>query len=116
MTIRLRLILLILILVMLVHMIIQIRNHKLQLQYTLTWLLLMLGLAIVIWFPGLLAWFSSFLGIYTPINMVFFVGFCVSTLIIYQLTCAVSKLSEQVKTLTQKIGLLEKEITDRKDQ
>ncbi len=110
MTTRLRIILLILILSMLIHMILLIRNKKMQLQYTLTWLVLMIGLAAVVFNPNLLGQLTRFLGIYTPINMIFFVGFCVAIVIIYQLTQTVSVLSEQIKVLTQKVALLEKEV------
>ena len=109
MTTRLRVILLILILGMLIHMILLIRNKKMQLQYTLTWVVLMLGLAVVVFNPNLLGQLTRLLGIYTPISMIFFVGFCVAIIIIYQLTQSVSVLSEQIKVLTQKVALLEKE-------
>ena len=43
--------------------------------------------------PVLLNIVSNFLGIYAPVNMIFFLGFCFSLLIIFSLTVALSRLS-----------------------
>ena len=70
---------------------------------------LLIVLLIVIVFPDLLTDGAKLLGIATPVNMVFFVGFCFSLIIIFGLTMAVSKMSQQIKDLSQKIALMEKE-------
>ena len=49
------------------------------------------------------------LGIESVMNMVFFIGFCFALVIIFGLTQSISKLSQQVKILTQKVALLEKD-------
>lgn len=90
----------------------RVREKKLLLQYTLTWLTLLVVLLLVALFPQLLSWISDLIGIALPINMVFFLGFCFSLLIIFELTQAVSKMSVQIKDLTQKIALLDKKRED----
>ncbi len=105
---KLRLLLLIMLALVLLNVLHQIRSRKLELKYTISWLILLFVLLIVVIFPELLNYLSDISGIVLPINMVFFVGFCFTLLIIYRLTQAVSKMSEEIKRLTQRIALDEK--------
>lgn len=114
MTLQLRMILFILVILALILFFHRIKNQKLALQYSLSWLFLLLVLMIVIIFPKILNVVTHAVGIELPINMIFFLGFIFSLLIIYNLTCAISKISNEVKDLTQKIALLEKELDDEK--
>lgn len=112
MSTRLHILLLAAVLFTLFEVIKRVREKKLLLQYTLTWLTLLVVLLLVALFPQLLSWVSDLIGIALPINMVFFLGFCFSLLIIFELTQAVSKMSVQIKDLTQKIALLDKKRED----
>lgn len=94
----------------------QIKEKKLSLQYTLSWLFLLLALFIVLLFPGLLSWLTRVCGIALPINMIFFLGFVFTLVIVYRLTAAVSKMSDEIRDLTQKIALMEKEKDDQNKQ
>lgn len=114
MTVQLRIILFILILLTFALFVDQIKQKKLKLQYTLTWMLLLLFILIVTVFPGILGFVVNIMGIALPINMIFFFGFLFTLVIIYRLTMAVSKQSEEIKFLTQKVALLEKEINDKR--
>lgn len=87
----------------------QVRTRKLELRYTLSWLLLDIVLLILAVFPSLLLVMSSAMGIYAPVNMIFFCGFAFSLFIIYTLTAAISKMAEEIKRLAQRIALLEKQ-------
>ena len=106
---KLRIILLLLLFFTMSYLLKKIRGKKLLLQYSLSWLLLLVGLFVVIAIPDLLQFLAHVLGIESVMNMVFFLGFCFSLVIIYGLTHSISKLSQQVKILTQKVALLEKE-------
>ena len=108
MSYKLKFILLLLIVLTFLFVIKQIKSKKLLLQYTLSWMTLLIVLLIFILFPSLLSGVSSILGIADPMNMVFFLGFCFSLIIIFGLTRAISKMSEQIKELTQKIALIDK--------
>ena len=55
-------------------------------------------------------WFSGFLGIDAPVNMIFFLGFCFSLVIIYILTVSLSRMSTKMRRLTQIIALNEDRI------
>ena len=115
MSVRLRIILLVLLISILFILIRQVKKRRLDLKYTLAWLVLVAVLFVLVIFPRLLDFITQTLGIASPMNMLFFCGFCFSLLIIYTLTTAVSELVNHVKNLTQKIGLLEKELEELKE-
>lgn len=109
MTFQLRIILVILIVLIIAIVIRQIEKRNLELRYTLSWLSLLFILLLVTLFPHILNWFTALAGIELPINMVFFLGFGFTLLIVYRLTEAVSKMSREITELTQKVALLDKE-------
>lgn len=49
-------------------------------------------------------------------NMLFFLGFCFSLTIIFSLTISASKMSIQIKDLTQEIALYKKEQNEKVDE
>ena len=90
----------------------RIKGQKLALQYSLSWLALLIVLLIVTIFPDILTILAHAAGIELPINMVFFLGFVFILLIIYNLTSAISRMSNEIKDLTQRLALLEKKLHD----
>ena len=84
-----------------------IRNKKLELRYALAWLLVGFGILLFDCFPQILKILSDELGVWSPINMLFFLGFCFSLGIIFTLTIAVSRMSVRIKKLAQQIALYE---------
>ncbi len=117
MNIRLQIIVAVIIIIALAVIINMIRKKALELRYALAWLFVGVGVLILDIFPELIAKFASMLGIYSPINMLFFVGFCFSLVIIFVLTVAVSRMSIRIKNLAQEIALYEKDkdIHQKKD-
>lgn len=85
-----------------------IKKDKLSIRYSLSWYILSVILLIAVWFPNLLVILANVLGIYSPINLVFFVGFCLSLWILFSLTRIVSIQSSKIKSLAQQIALSEK--------
>ena len=53
---------------------------------------------------------SFFLGIFTPVNMIFFLGFCFSMVIIFTLTVTVSRMSERIRKMAQQVAIQEETI------
>ena len=84
-----------------------VRRKKLELKYYLPWLFMIVALLIVTVFPDLLEIVAGFLGITLPINMIFFCGFIFSLIIIITLTVALSRMSNRIRSLAQKIALVE---------
>ena len=93
-------------------LVVQIKKRKLDLKYSLAWMLLDIVMIILAAFPKLIMLIAQCLGIETPSNLVFFCGFIFSLIIIYVLTVAISKMADNIRCLTQKIALLEKELKE----
>ncbi|WP_274641852.1 DUF2304 domain-containing protein [Streptococcus equinus] len=85
-----------------------IKKDKLSIRYSLSWYILSVILLIAVWFPNLLVILAKILGIYSPINLVFFVGFCLSLWILFSLTRVVSIQTSKIKSLAQQVALSEK--------
>lgn len=90
-----------------------VRKRKLELKYALVWFLV--GGVVLLFdvFPQLLNVIAQMLGVGAPVNMLFFLGFVFSLLIIFTLTLSMSKMSEKVKRLTQEVALLEEKINKK---
>lgn len=86
-----------------------IRKKRLELRYALAWLMVGGSILVLDCFPGLMTRISRVLGIASPVNMLFFFGFCFSLSIIFVLTIAVSRMSIRIKQLAQELALHEKE-------
>lgn len=92
-----------------------VRRKKLELKYALVWFLV--GIVVLVFdiFPQLLNWITRLMGIGLAVNMLFFMGFVFSLMIIFGLTVTVSRLSERVKRLSQEIALLEERMPEQKE-
>ena len=109
MNIRIQIIIAIGVLLALASIINMIRRKKLELRYALVWLLVGISVLILDCFPNLIAWISKQVGIASPVNMLFFFGFCFSLVIIFTLTMAMSRMSIRIKQLAQELALYRKE-------
>ena len=90
-----------------------IRKKSVELRYVLIWLFVGVTIFIINLFPRFLEFVSILLGVASPINLLFFIGFVFSLAIIFSLTIAISRISKRVKELTQELALLEKKERDR---
>lgn len=113
MTLRLKVIIVVLLILALVMIINLIRKRKLELKYALVWMLLIWGLALIVLIPGMLESLAKLLGIYNVMNLVFFVGFIFALLIIFSLTMSLSRNSERVRKIAQRVALNEYDIMNR---
>lgn len=111
MSVRLKIIMVVLLVLAMAIIVNLIRKRKLELKYALVWMLLIVGLALLVLIPGLLERLAALLGIYSVMNLVFFVGFVFSLLLIFSLTMSLSRNSERVRKIAQKIALNEYAIT-----
>ena len=109
MNIRIQIIIAVFIILALAIIVNMIRKKALELRYALAWLGVGVGVLILDIFPVLMESISKMLGIASPINMLFFFGFCFSLIIIFVLTVAVSRMSIRIKELTQELALYKKE-------
>lgn len=112
MELKLQIIIGVVIIIGIIYIISLIRSNRLELKYALSWLIVAFFVLLIDCFPQLMKSLADVLGIASPINMMFFIGFLFSLLIILTLTVAVSIASGSVKRLTQKVALLEKRIVE----
>lgn len=92
-----------------------VRRKSLELKYALSWLLVDILLLIIILIPGLLGWIARILGIYSVMNMIFFLGFCFLIIIVFIMTVALSRNSERIRKLTQQMALYEKKMQEQEE-
>lgn len=95
--------------VMIVNM---IKKRNLELKYALSWLAAIFSVFVFDCFPILLNKLSHMLGIWAPVNMIFFLGFCFALVIIFILTVTLSRMSERVRKLSQAVALNEEKIDE----
>lgn len=110
MTLKAQIILLIILLIALIFIINVVRKEKLHLKYALPWLACIVVLAILVAIPNAIQGLATLLGIYSPVNMVFFLGFVFSLAIVFVLTLWLSKMTARVRQMAQAIALLEKRV------
>lgn len=113
MSIRLQIIIAVIILLALCVIINMIRKKRLELRYALAWLIVGVGVLVLDCFPSLINWLAEKLGIASPVNMLFFMGFCFALMIIFVLTVAVSRASIRIKELAQALALYEQEYKEK---
>ncbi|MCI9416148.1 MAG: DUF2304 domain-containing protein [Eubacterium sp.] len=84
-----------------------VRKGTLDIKFALSWIMVGGMVLILDLFPGSMSYLVHLLGIELPVNMMFFFGFCFTLFLVFTLTVKVSRQSEQIKRLTQEVGLLE---------
>lgn len=87
-----------------------IRQRKLMERYSLLWLLAALVLLVLAIFDGLLAHFSSALGIATPSNALFAAAIGFLVLLVLHFSTTISRLTDESKVLAQRIALAEERL------
>ncbi len=87
-----------------------VKKRSIDLKYALSWLAVIVFVLVLDCFPKLLDRLSHALGVFNPVNMIFFLGFCFSLLIIFTLTVIVSRMSERIRQLSQAVALNEEKL------
>ena len=104
---RFRLVLLLIVLLYLFVAIKLIHRKRLSLNYSLLWLLMAVVLVVMVVFPNLVYNLTWLLGIDLPIHMIF-TGFSFFALVmLFYLTCIVSRDNEKNRTMVQQMALME---------
>lgn len=107
-----RSILLIGVLVYLLGIILLMRKGKMSLKYSLVWFAAGIVLLFSAIFPQMIRGLARLFGVYSEVNIVFFLGVCFLLVIILSLTSIASLLSERVRALTQTQAILEKRVRE----
>ncbi len=90
-----------------------VRKRRLREEYSWLWLLTGAAIFALAFTPfEVLVWIAQLLGSEKPTAAIFFLGFVFVTLLCLQFSVRLSRMTEHVKTLAQKIALLEAERAD----
>lgn len=110
MSLRLQIILLVLLAAGFAVIINMVRKRQLELKYVLAWLFADIVLVILVLFPSLIMMITRLLGIRSTMNMIFFLGFLLSLVILFTLTVALSKVTASARRMSQTIAILENKL------
>ena len=113
MSIKLQILIIVVILLAMVYIVDHVRKKSIDFRYALLWLFVCICVLVLTVFPKLLAILSSLLGIASPVNMLFFLGFCLSIVVIFTLSIALSNLTDKVKKMAQEIAIIRKDMYER---
>lgn len=83
-----------------------VRERKLREEYSWLWLLTSMGLIILTVRYDILVWLTHLIGAVIPTSTLFFFAIIFLMLVCIQFSIKISKLTNQVKDLTQEITLL----------
>ena len=93
-----------------------VRRQQLELKYALSWFAVGVLVFLLDCFPVLMEKIAWIIGIASPVNMLFFFGFCFVLVLVFVLTYAVSKMSNRIKDLAQELALLKKKLNDEEEK
>ena len=100
-------------LVLLVAIIDMVRRRKLGEELSIIWLLAGISIISLAVWEQLLLWLCRLLGIQTPVLLAFFMGIVYLLAMNLQLSIKISAINNQIKSIAQKVALLEWEIKNK---
>lgn len=92
-----------------------VRKRSLELKYVLIWILCDVVVLILVIRPEFMEVIAQFMGIYSPMNMIFFVGFLLALCIIFSLTVALSRMNTRLRKLAQMMALKNDEFEHKQE-
>ena len=94
---------LIIVIFMVCLVLMQVRNQNMKEKYAALWLSVGGVMIVLALFPKLLDWFSSLVGIETPVNLLFLNAIVMLSL---HLTLAISKLTDDARTIAEEVAIM----------
>jgi hypothetical protein len=89
-----------------------LRSRRLKEKYAGLWIVLALAVVLLGIFPDLAGWVARLVGVQTPINLAFLLGFVVILAVCIQLSAELSRAEETSRTLAEEIALLALRVED----
>ncbi len=93
-----------------------IRRRRLKEEYAILWLITAIGILVLVVWYDLLEFISRMIGAIAPTTTLFLFAFLFLMLISIHFSVKFSRLSDQVKDLTQETAFLRKELEDIKQK
>jgi hypothetical protein len=87
-----------------------VRRRRLQERYALLWLVSAVVLLILAAWRGALSAVASVIGIASPPNALFFLGFAAILIVLLHFSVVISRLSDQTKVLAQRVAMLDQRL------
>lgn len=115
MSIKLQILIIVVIILAMLYIVNHVRKKSIDFKYALLWLFVCICVLVLAIFPKLLNVVAKAFGIASPVNMLFFFGFCFSLIIIFVLTVAISRVSIRMKQLAQELALYENKMNDEQN-
>lgn len=116
MTLRLQIVIAVLDILAILYIGNLVRKRILELKYALVWFGVTGVLLVIDIFPDLINWLTAAVGISLPINMLFFLGFCFTLMIVFTQTIIITNFTRRNKRLTQEIALMNQKIESLAEQ
>lgn len=113
MSVKLQILIIVVILLAMLYIVDHVRKKSIDFRYALLWLFVCICVLVLTVFPKLLTVLAEILGIASPVNMLFFLGFCLSIVVIFTLSIALSNLTDKVKKMAQEIAIIRKDMYER---
>ena len=112
MSFKLQIIIIVCMLIVLLYIFKLMKAKRLDFKFALGWIFVDICIIILSVQPAILEKIAKLVGIASPVNMLFFFGFCFSVAIIFALSMAISRLTDRVKKLSQEIAIIRKDMYD----
>lgn len=112
MSVRLQIIIIVCMLSVLLYIFNLMRHKRLDFKFAIGWIFIEICIMALAVCPVILTKIAKLIGIASPVNMLFFFGFCFSVAIIFAMSMTISKLTDRVKKLSQEIAIIRKDMYD----
>jgi hypothetical protein len=90
-----------------------LRTQRLREKYSVLWFAVIVGVVLLTFVPAITGWITGFVGVTTPINLVFILAFLVLLVVCIQLSIEISTLEESARTVAEELALLRLEMERR---
>lgn len=112
MSLKLQIIIIVSMVLILLYIFRLMRIKSLDFKFALGWILVDVCILVLSIWPSILERIADFVGIVSPVNMLFFFGLSLSVAIIFALSKTISNLTDRVKKLSQEIAIIRKDMYD----
>lgn len=94
----------------------QVRSQNMKEKYAALWLIVSVAIIVLVLFPRLLFFLADFIGIETPVNLLFLLAIIMLIGVCLHLTAALSKTGEDVRALAEEIAILRAQFDQQESQ
>lgn len=87
-------------------------KKKISIRYSILWIILSITFIGISIFPNVVTWFSNLVQIREPVHTVLLLVVAFILLVIFSYNNSITKLTNENRLMIQKLGMLEKKISD----